>query len=181
MKRITVLVITLVMFARAHATVLLPTDLADLARDARTIARGRVVAVDAQVSDDRREIETVVTLEVDEYLKGPLGTTLQFRVPGGRVGRYRRIYVGAPEFSIDQSVIVFLAVSGPSFPYIVGLGQGVFRLTPSGDGSGWVVQPPPLLPSAGAAIDVRRGDPRRVPMPLRQFEARVRAFVKVRQ
>ena len=66
----------------AAATVLLPADLGDLAREARSIARGRVAAVDVQSSDDRRTIETLVTLEVDTYLKGPLGPTLQFRVPG---------------------------------------------------------------------------------------------------
>jgi hypothetical protein len=161
--------------ASAGATVLVPTDLGDLAREARSIARGRVAAVESQWTDDRRAIETVVTLEVDAYLKGPLGSTLQFRVPGGTLGRYRRLFVGAPEFSVDERVVVFLAARGPSVPYVLGLGQGVYRLAAS-DGSRWSVVPPPILPAAGAGGTVVRGDPSRRPMPLDEFEARVRAL-----
>jgi len=158
-----------------HATLVLPADLGDLAREARSIARGRVAAVDAQWSDDRRTIETLVTLEVDLYLKGALGPMVQFRVPGGAVGRYRRIFVGAPEFSIDQHVIVFLGAQGPSVPYVLGLSQGVFRLVQDGDRNGWLVMPPPVLP-AGAVVALVRGDPARRSMPLADFEQRVRAL-----
>src|SRR5437762_7031533 len=76
---------------RLSATVLLPADLGDLSRDARAIALGRVVAVDARWADDRRSIDTLVTLDVDAYLKGSLGSPLQFHVPGGELGRYRSI------------------------------------------------------------------------------------------
>ena len=161
--------------AAVNATVLLPADLGDLAREARSIARGRIAAVDAQWSDDRRTIETLVTLEVDVYLKGALGPTVLFRVPGGAVGRYRRIFVGAPEFAVDQHVIVFLGAQGPSVPYVLGLSQGVFRLFQNGDRTGWLVTPPPVLPSASVQRIVR-GDPARGPMPLADFEQRVRAL-----
>src|SRR5437588_9835143 len=155
--------------AALNATVVLPADLGDLAREARSIARGRIAAVDAQWSDDRRTIETLVTLEVDVYLKGALGPTVQFRVPGGAVGRYRRIFVGAPEFTVDQRVIIFLGVQGPSVPYVLGLSQGVFRLLQDGNRTGWFVTPPPVLPAA-AVLGVVRGDPARRPMPLADFE-----------
>ena len=49
----------------AHATVLVPVDLGELSRDARTIARGRVVAVDGRWTSDRRTIETIVTPQSD--------------------------------------------------------------------------------------------------------------------
>src|SRR5262245_60719845 len=48
----------------AGATVIVPADLGELSHDARAIARGRVVAVDGRWTDDRRTIETIVTLEV---------------------------------------------------------------------------------------------------------------------
>ena len=161
--------------AALNATVVLPADLGDLAREARSIARGRIAAVDPQWSDDRRTIETLVTLEVDVYLKGALGPTVLFRVPGGAVGRYRRIFVGAPEFAVDQHVIVFLGAQGPSVPYVIGLSQGVFRLLQDSDRTGWIVTPPPVLPAA-AVVGVVRGDPARRPMPLADFEQRVRAL-----
>jgi hypothetical protein len=170
-----VCLLVVVCVPEAAATVLVPADLGDLAREARSIARGRVAAIDAQWSDDRRTVETLVTIEVDEYLKGPLGPTVQFRVPGGTLGRYRRVFVGAPDFSIDERVVVFLGAQGPVVPYVLGLSQGVFRLVPSGDGS-WNVTPPPIVPSATVATRVARGDPQRREMPLAEFEQRVRAL-----
>ena len=73
----------------ARGTVLVPADLAELSRDARAIVRGRVVALDPRWSDDRRSIETIVTLDVEGYLKGTFGQTVQFRVSGGTLGRFR--------------------------------------------------------------------------------------------
>ena len=155
-----------------HATVLIPADLGELAREAIAIVRGRVVACRATWADDHRSIETVVTVRVDAWLKGSLGDPVSFRVPGGELGRYRSIFVGAPEFAIDDRVIVFLAAQGPAVPHVLGLSQGVFRLVPGHDGTGWLVTPPPLLPAA-AATRVVRGDIGRQAMPLADFERHV--------
>jgi hypothetical protein len=171
------LAITLFLFAfagAARATVLIPADLGALARDARTIARGRVVAVQGRWTDDRRTIETIVTLEAEEYLKGALGPELQFRVPGGIFGRYRNIVVGAPQFVVGQRTIVFLGARGPSVPYVLGLSQGVFRISAASDGSP-VVTPPPVLPTPLGPIV--RGSVSRQPAPLAGFERDVRALV----
>jgi hypothetical protein len=156
----------------ARATVIVPADLGDLSHDA--IVRGRVMAIDARWTEDRRTVETIVTLEVEGYLKGALGQTLQFRVPGGELGRFRSITVGAPEFAIDERIVVFLGAIGPSIPYVLGLNQGVFRLARTADG--WVVTPPPVLPSAAGAVRVVRGDASRRALALAVFEQRVRAL-----
>jgi len=159
----------------ARATVLIGADLGDLSRDAIAIARGRIAAVTPQWTDDRRTIETLVTLEVDEYLKGALGASVQFRVPGGDLGRFRTLVVGAPEFEVDEQVIVFLGARGPSVPYVVGFNQGVYRLVSSADGSASLVMPPPVLPTASAGnVRIVRGDLSRRPMPLDAFEQHVR-------
>lgn len=160
-----------------HATVLLPADLGDLSRDALAIAVGRVVATDAQWTDNRRAIETLVTLDVDEYLKGSLGSMLQFRVPGGELGRYRSILVGAPQFTINQRVVVFLGANGQSVPHVLGLSQGVFRLVATSDGSGWLVTPPSFAPVAAGPMPVLRGDLTRRPLPLADFERQVKVLV----
>jgi hypothetical protein len=160
--------------AGVHATVVVPADLGELSRDARAIARGRVAAVDGRWTDDRRTIETIVTLEVESYLKGALGSTLQFRVPGGDLGRYRSIVVGAPAFAVDQHVIVFLGASGPMIPYVLGLNQGVYRVARADDRSAWLVTPPPVLPSAAGRVV--RGDAARRPLALADFEQQVRAL-----
>jgi hypothetical protein len=162
----------------ARATVLIPADLGELSRDALAIARGRVAALDAQWTEDHGTIETIVTLEVESYLKGSLGSTLRFRVPGGELGRFRSVVVGAPAFAVDQRVVVFLGAQGPSVPHLLGMSQGVFRVARAADNSGWLVTSPVLLPGAVTARVVR-GDPARRALALGDFEQTVRALAGV--
>jgi hypothetical protein len=159
-----------------RATVLVPASMAELARDAGAIVCGRVIAAEARFTPDRRAIETLVTVDAEQALKGSLGTTVQFLVPGGTLGRYRSIFVGAPEFVAGQRVVVFLGWHGPSYPYVLGLSQGVFRVQADGERD-WLVTPSPIpVPPTGTSTVVR-GDPDRRPMPLADFEKRVRALV----
>jgi len=160
--------------ARLDATVLVPVSLDELASEAGAIVRGRVVAAEARFTADRRAIETLVTLETEETLKGSLGPSVQFLVPGGTLGRYRSIFVGAPAFAAGQRVVVFLGWNGPSYPYLLGLGQGVFRLQADGVNA-WLITPP--IASLTATAPVVRGDPARRLMPLAEFEQQVRALV----
>jgi len=159
-----------------RATVLIPADLGELSRDALAIARGRVAAVDARWTEDRATIETIVTLEVESYLKGTLGSTLRYRVPGGELGRFRSIVVGAPAFAVGDRVVVFLGAHGPSVPHLLGMSQGVFRVSRAGDNSGWLVTSPVLVPAAGGAVRVVRGDPSRRALALGDFEQTVRTL-----
>lgn len=160
--------------AGAQATILVPASVDELTRDAGAIVRGRVVAVDARFTPDRRAIETLVTVDAEETLKGSLGPSVQFLVPGGTLGRYRSVLVGAPGFSPGQRVVVFLGWTGPSYPYLLGLSQGVVRVEPGG-GAGWVVSPSSIAPPAPGAAPAAGSDPVRRPMPLTDFERHVRA------
>jgi hypothetical protein len=159
-----------------QATTLAPTDLGDLSRAAGVVARGRIVAIQAEWAEDHRGVDTLVTLQADAYLKGRLGPAVQFRVPGGRIGRFRSITVGAPEFAVGQYVVVFLGARGPAVPHLIGLGQGVFRLARSADG--WLVTPPAVVApaNAGGPMRVVRGDPSRRPLSLADFERQVLAL-----
>ena len=49
-------------------------------------------------------------------------------VPGGQLGRYRTVFIGAPEFQQGDEVVLFLKSVGPSYPSIIGLSQGAFRV-----------------------------------------------------
>lgn len=167
-----VLALLLSVAAPAAATVVVPVDLAEMSREARAIARGRVIAVEGQWTEGRRGIETIVTLQVESYLKGQLGETTQFRVAGGTLGRFRSIVVGAPQFAVGQRVIVFLAASGPAIPHVIGFHQGVYRVN-SGASGAVLVSPAPAVASA---VPVPRGSESRVPVPLAEFEQRVRTL-----
>jgi hypothetical protein len=160
----------------ATATVLIPADLGELSRDALAIARGRVAALDAQWTEDHGTIETIVTLQVETYLKGSLGSTLRFRVPGGELGRFRSIVVGAPELAVNQRIVVFLGARGPSIPFVLGLNQGVFHVSRAADDSGWFVASPVMMPTTAGDVRVVRGDPARRPLALDQFEQTVRSL-----
>ena len=164
----------LLLAADARGTVVIPADLGELSRDAMAIARGRVAALDTQWTEDRGTIETIVTLEVESYLKGALGATLRFKVPGGELGRFRSVVVGAPEFEVDQRVVVFLGARGPSVPYVLGFNQGVYRV--SHTGGGWMVTSPVMMPAAGGSLRLVRGDPARRAQPLGDFEQAVRTL-----
>jgi hypothetical protein len=177
MRRILIAIVFSFISGVAGATVLIPADLGELSRDARAIARGRIVALDAQWTDGRRGIETVVTLETEAYLKGNLGETIQFRVPGGSLGRFRNIVVGAPQFAVGQRVILFLGARGPTVPFVLGLSQGVFRLAQNGGGD-WMVTPPAVLPTMQGPIV--RGNLTMRAAPLADFEREVRALAEVR-
>jgi hypothetical protein len=158
--------------AALRATVLIPADLSQLTRDARAVARGAVVAVDSRWTDDHRTIETIVTLQTERYLKGQFGETLQFRVPGGTLGRYRNIVVGAPTFSVGQRVIVFLGAHGPQVPYLVGLNQGVYRVDVT-QGAQRVIPPGVTGDVAGPIV---RGTLQRQPSALADFEQTIVAL-----
>jgi hypothetical protein len=170
--------LVVVLAAPSQATVLIGADLAQIARTARLVVRGRVVDATGRWTPDHRTIETLVTLEAEAYLKGTLGDTITFVVPGGRLGRYRNIVVGAPTFTVGDRVVVFLGARGPGVPFLVGLGQGVYRVVPAADGRGTVVTPPAVLPTAGAPSRVTRGDPARRPLPMEAFDALVRELVE---
>ena len=161
----------------ARATVLVPGTLNELVRDARVVVIGRVVEVRAQWTEGRRRVETVVVVEADAYLKGDYGPRLAFKVPGGEMGRYRSVMVGAPVFREGDEVVLFLDADGPVLPHLVGFSQGVLRLSRVRGTGRTMVLAPPLDMTGGAAQAIARGDASRAPVAIEVFAATVRAIV----
>jgi len=157
-----------------RATVLLPADLADLVREAQVVVHARVVDVRAVWAGDRRRIDTLVTLEALEYYKGEFGPSVTVRVPGGQIGAYRSVTVGAPSFAVADDVVLFLGARGPSIPHVLGLSQGVFRVVNPDASATPMVVPPPLVATAASAGPIRRGSATRRPMPLSDFGDEIR-------
>lgn len=161
-----------------HATVLVPADLGELVASAQSIVHGRVVAVEGRWAEGRRRsIETLVTLAVEDHLKGQFGPEVTFRVPGGQLGPYRTMMPGAPAFTEGDDVIVFLTARGPAVPWLVGLGQGVYRVGVTSDG----------VRRVRAGVPVARNDtPQRVirgttnpaALDLQAFESEVRTLAR---
>jgi hypothetical protein len=171
------LIAGLALTATARATVLIPADLSELSTEAIAIVHGRVVDVRAEWLEGRRAIETYVTVAAATYLKGDLGTTVTLRVPGGRMGAYRSLVVGAPIFEVGDEIVLFLGSRGPSVPYVLGLSQGVYRVRTDPASGRRTVIPPAFISPEVEPVRLVRGDPNRPAPTLERFAADVRALL----
>jgi hypothetical protein len=162
-------------FSVASATVVLPADFSEVVNGSSLVVHGRVIDVRSAVRG--RTIESFVTVQVIEALKGAPGENVTFRVPNGQVGRVRRVVIGAPEFETGDEVVVFLQGRAPAVPSLFGLSQGVYRV--ARDAAARVlVTPAPVMARGSGAERVVRGDPVRQPMPIDRFASEVRAVVE---
>jgi hypothetical protein len=128
-----------------------------------------VVDVQSYETAGRRTIETLVTVQVVEAIKGQPGSTAYFKLPGGQVGRYRRVMVGAPQCARGDEVVLFLKGSAPAVPMPFGLTQGVYRVHRDAAGRATVM---PMVPAGTERIV--RGDPARRAPALAAFTSMVR-------
>ncbi len=174
MRRFLVLVSLLSLSVPLHATVILPIEFRELVTTAPVILHGQVVEVRADWSDGRRSLETFVTVAVADYLKGDLGATVTLRVPGGQLGRYRTIFVGAPEFQLGDEVVLFLKHGAASYPYIIGLSQGAFRVVADARSGRRMVTTPMVMGKSDTPERVVRGEVTRKPLPIDAFRDAVR-------
>jgi hypothetical protein len=163
----------------AHATVIVPAEFKEIVGGSELIAHGRVLDVRPEWADGRRRIDSVVTVGVLSWFKGGNGQTLSFVVPGGEIGRYRNVLVGAPVFKEGDEAFVFLKARGDGgMPYVFGLNQGVFRVNADGRGARQVTSPA-LMATADAPETVRRGAVSRRPVPIDEFGTRIRSVMAV--
>jgi hypothetical protein len=167
------LVLALLFVPSIDATVVLPAQFADVVSGSELIVYGRVTSVTPEWTDGRRRIETLVTVDVLSWFKGGSGAALTFVVPGGEIGRYRNVLVGAPVFRPGDEAFLFLRRQGAAAPHVFGLNQGVFRVRLDQRGVRQVTSPL-LAPSGAAPVTVKRGDPSRRPMAVDAFGARIR-------
>src|SRR3954468_23781479 len=167
MRRLLLLALIVTVPVTMRATVLIPIEFRELVTVSSTIVRGRVVDVHAEWIDGRRSLETFVTVEAAEYYKGSLGETLTVRTPGGQLGRYRTIFVGAPEFRAGDEVILFLR-GNSRVPTIVGLSQGAYRVVADASGRR-IVTSPVVMGKADGTQTIVRGDPARRPLAVDAF------------
>jgi hypothetical protein len=157
------------------ATVVVPADFKEIVADAALIVRGHVTDVRGVVVRNLG-IETVATIAVDRAIKGTPDAFVSMRVPGGVVGRYRWVMVGAPVVTVGQQAVFFLKRDPAGSGWRpVGLGMGIYAIHASPMTRAPVVDPPLVAGKTAAAGRVVRGDPLRKPMTVSEFESLVRA------
>ena len=171
-RSVLVTVLVSLVVASADATTVAPLSFEKLVTESSTVVYGRVSSVRSQWTADRRFIESVVSIDVIQGMKGGAAETLSFTVPGGQVGRYLNVIPGAPMFATGDLAVFFLTAQGPRLPVTTGLTQGIYRVQRDAASGGMVVMPP-VSDTAGRVV---RGDLRRKPVSLASFEGRVRAI-----
>lgn len=162
--------------ASLHAMVVIPAEFGEMVADSQTIVHGRVVDVQSYETAGRRTIESLVTVQVVETIKGQPGSTAYFKLPGGQIGRYRRVMVGAPQCARGDEVVLFLKGNAPAVPMPFGLTQGVYRV--NRDAAGHATVTPMVATGPDRFV---RGEPSRHPLELAAFTAMVRTVAGPRR
>ncbi|HEU4687117.1 MAG TPA: hypothetical protein VFS23_02085, partial [Vicinamibacterales bacterium] len=163
------LVPLLALHASLDAMVVVPAEFGEMVAASQTIVHGRVIDVQSYETAGRRTIESLVTVQVVEAIKGQPGSTAYFKLPGGQVGRYRRVMVGAPQCAPGDEVVLFLKGSAPAVPMPFGLTQGVYRVHRDAAGRATVM---PMV--ATGTERIVRGDASRRAPDLAAFTGMVR-------
>ena len=164
----------------ASATVLVPAEFTEIVSGSSIIAHAKIVDVRAEWADGRRWIDSVVTADVVSYLKGGSEEqTITFKVPGGRLGRYRSVVVGAPTFVRGEEAVLFLKSRPDNLPDVYGLNQGVFRIRADAVTGQRIVVPPVVKADASASQPqpVVRGAVDRKPLTFAAFGAKVHEVI----
>ena len=158
------------------ASVTEPLTLRQLASGATLIARGSVTDVRAfQVPG--RGIESIATVAVERVIKGEFESHVAVRVPGGLVGRYRQVKVGAPTLRINQQAVFFLKRSPDNAWRPIGMSAGVVRVRTEPATGRRLVSPVIVQDFTTPAGTVVRGDDRRRSLSVDEFEALVAAVM----
>lgn len=101
------LIVALAAVSLQAATFVVPPD-ETLIDDSKTIVSGVVVAAEPRFND-AGEIETVITIQVDEVLKGAVTPSRVSLVEwGGRIGEEAMVASGAPRYEVGKSYLIFL-------------------------------------------------------------------------
>jgi len=154
------------------ATEIVPLDFREAIASATLIVRGHIT--DVRAIAEPAGVSSVATVAVDEVLKGQADTFISVRVPGGTIGRYRYVLVGAPTLTVNEQAVFLLKRGTDNALRPVGLSQGIYEIRTPAAGAMPVVAPPAVAPQTAAVGQIVRGDPRRKLMSVGEFESLVR-------
>src|SRR5204863_312290 len=115
----------------ARATTFVGVSERILARAADAIVIGTVEQIETVAGGDGT-ISTLVTLDVEEAVKGHVERRLTLKQPGGSIGGRALWIAGAPRFRTGERQLLFLsaAADGTAHTTALGMGQFVLRLHP---------------------------------------------------
>ena len=153
------LLICLAVAASLRATTLEQLTLDDMIQKSTAIVRARVLG--SRSGSHGTNIYTYVQLQTLETWKGSSSTTTEVAIPGGVVNGIRQSVAGAPELKPGSEYVLFLWTSRSGLTQVIGLSQGLFKVSEEGlEGGGvTVAQRPPaselMLDHSGSPVEDR--------------------------
>ncbi|MDE3168008.1 MAG: hypothetical protein KGN36_19560 [Acidobacteriota bacterium] len=80
-----------------------------------------------------KDIYTHYKVQVRETYKGPAQGWVEITVPGGAIGALHQTVAGSPTLTAGEDYVFFLWTSKVGVTWIMGLTQGLFRLSAAAD------------------------------------------------
>ncbi len=142
MKKLLTLLALLVACQNLPATSVVPPTFDQLVGQAEAIFHGRVTSVHSLWVGEgsQRHIDTLVTFEVADAMKGGLERSYTIRMFGGTVGDESMGISDAPEFQVGDEDILFVENNGSQVVPLVGIMHGRFRVVRDENGSEAVLE-----------------------------------------
>jgi hypothetical protein len=113
-----------------HATMVIPPTFDQLVQQAEVIFQGTVTNVRSVWEGEgaQRHIDTYITFQIDDTLKGKTSGSYTIRVLGGTVGEDTMEVTCAPKFQVGDRQILFVEHNGEQFVPLVGIMHGQLRI-----------------------------------------------------
>src|ERR1700719_623981 len=117
-------------FARVSATTVIPPTFEQLAQQAELIFQGTVTDSHSvwEGEGGQRHIETYVTFNIEDSVKGQAGTSYTIRMLGGTVGDETMEVTDTPKFKVGDREILFVEHNNEQFVPLVDINYGRFHV-----------------------------------------------------
>src|SRR6266446_6774623 len=117
-------------FSCANATTVIPPTFEQLVGQAELIFQGTVTDARSvwEGEGGQRHIETYVTFQIEDSLKGNAGASYTIRMLGGTVGDETMEVTDTPKFKIGDRDILFVEHNNEQFVPLVGINHGRFHV-----------------------------------------------------
>jgi hypothetical protein len=117
-------------FVRVTATSVIPPTFEELVQQAELIFQGTVTDVRSVWEGEgaQRHIDTYVTFQIDEKVKGEATSSYTIRMLGGTVGDETMEVTDSPKFKVGDREILFVEHNNEQFIPLVGIDHGHFRV-----------------------------------------------------
>ncbi|HEY6071678.1 MAG TPA: hypothetical protein VIU85_09920 [Chthoniobacterales bacterium] len=113
-----------------NATTVIPPTFDELVKQAEFIFQGTVTDVRSawEGQGGERHIETYVTFQVADNVKGDAGASYTIRMLGGTVGDETMLVTDTPKFRVGDNEILFVEHNFDQFVPLVGISHGRFHV-----------------------------------------------------